>query len=195
MGRVAVVLGTAECWLEDYYFAVSLLPSDHLVYAVKYAGVLWSGHLRAWCSLHPEKWEKWIAERRGLGYPDPDLWFSHRLPRRGGRRQETWSLPQGTIVEDFKWPGEEQSGSTSLFATRMALRECTRIVLCGCPMDASFGNVRPNSERFSSHVQGFRYTWERVAPRLGDRVRSCSGWTASLLGRPTRQWIEDDSGV
>lgn len=88
--------------------------------------------------------------------------------------------------------GAHNSGSSGLFAVRFALEDlkATRIVLAGVPLDVSphyFGGGD------WANARNFRLAWNFMFTRgeLND-VRSMSGWTAKLLGRPTPQWLQTD---
>lgn len=76
------------------------------------------------------------------------------------------------------------SGSSALLGVQAALGlGYDRVVLCGCPLT---GKNDKNGD-----YENFRKGW---TPRLGElagRVRSMSGWTAEVLGRPTKEWIHD----
>jgi hypothetical protein len=37
--------------------------------------------------------------------------------------------------------------------------------------------------------ESYRKGWERKLPDIKDRVRSMSGWTKELLGKPTKGWL------
>lgn len=75
-------------------------------------------------------------------------------------------------------------GSSSLYAAEVAIRlyGAGRVVLAGCPLDDGpryfgRGDLAP-------HLEYYREGWQAALPDLAGRVRSLSGWTAELLGRP-----------
>jgi hypothetical protein len=86
----------------------------------------------------------------------------------------------------------DQSGSSGLFAVRIALDvlKARRVVLAGMPMDDS-PHVYDAGRRSGPSFVPYRPEWRRAArDEFGGRVRSLSGWTADLLGRPDPEWLE-----
>jgi hypothetical protein len=142
-----------------------------------------------WVSLHPEKmagWRKQASElgrtsyHRGIMLPDldPDDWAN--------------AIKRGSPVEfphtrhEWRVPGCSSSGSSGLFATRLAIRMgYGRVVLAGIPMDQSphVGRTEPWTDR-----NEFVAAWGAAEQELKGKVRSMSGWSSGLLGTPTEQW-------
>lgn len=88
--------------------------------------------------------------------------------------------PGVDIIEALA-PGE-RSGSSALLGALAALKlGYRRIVLCGCPLTGK--NLA------GGDYDNFRIGWTNKQKFLDDRVRSMSGWTAELLGRPTDEWL------
>lgn len=82
------------------------------------------------------------------------------------------------VISDWWRP----SGSSSLLGTQAALRlGYTRIVLCGCPLTGSNAN--------GSKYEGFRDGWKARKNDVAPYVRSISGWTADILGKPSPEWV------
>lgn len=164
---IAVVLGGASGAWDELVRASAIAPVRH-IFAVNDAAMHYPGRLDAFVTLHPEKLSGWLGARRTAGLPEPGTVIAHT------------AAPMVTEVVDYKWPEQQSSGSSGLFAAKVALeRTDLSVVLCGVPMDASrahFFNGQPWEE-----VNQFRAAWEQVKPRLM-RVRSMSGWTAELLG-------------
>ena len=164
---IAVVLGGAAGGWDELSRASQIAPVRYLV-AVNDAACHYPGKLDAFVTLHPEKLSGWLGARRTAGLPEPACVIGH--------------VPHELVTEvvDYQWPGQTGSGSSGLFAAKIALeRTNLPVVLCGVPMEASrahFFNDQPWSD-----VEQFRAAWEWARPRLG-RMRSMSGWTAELLG-------------
>ena len=165
---IAVVLGGAAGAWEELAAASRIAPVRH-IFAVNDAAMHYPGHLDAFVTLHPEKLSGWLGARRTAGLPEPGAVIAHRMDT------------HVTEAVEYKWPEQQSSGSSGLFATKIALeRTALPVVLCGVPMDAArahFFNDQPWTD-----VDQFRAAWEQVKGRLA-RVRSMSGWTAELLGR------------
>lgn len=160
----------------DEFQALQAMTHVDAVYAVNHAAVHFPGRLRAFVTLHPEpsRLPGWIAERRSLGLPDPDEVIGHEA-----------LSPAVTRVVPYVWPGMNASGSSGLFAAKVALEDFDRVVLCGVPMDGSVHRYSGQSWDF----EPFRDAWKIALPHLRDRVRSFNGWTRDLLGPPTPDWL------
>jgi len=83
------------------------------------------------------------------------------------------------VIKDWWKP----SGSSTLLGVQAAIQVLgyDRIILCGCPLTGK--SAKGNG------YESFRNGWEPRRGMLTDRVRSMSGWTAELLGKPTEEWI------
>jgi hypothetical protein len=165
--RIAAVLGGAKGNLDE--LAALRTHADVVaVYAVNDAAAEYPGDLAAFVTLHFEKLPMWLAKRRAAGLPKPREIVSHE------------QQPHVTRVVDYRWPGMNASGSSGLFAAKVAIEAgFDDVVLCGVPMDAErahYFNGSPWHE-----VNGFFEAWEIALPHLRGRVRSMSGWTAKLL--------------
>ena len=86
-------------------------------------------------------------------------------------------------------------GSSGLLAVTVALelgkenQDQLRIVLAGVPMDPAAGNFRAPSVPWAEATV-YHPAWEERAEALKKNVRSMSGWTAELLGKPTAAWLQ-----
>lgn len=163
---IAAVLGGARGGFDE----LAALRDVAAVFAVNDAAAEYPGPLAAFVTLHHEKLPLWLAHRRAAGFPEPDEIIAHE------------DAPNVTRVVDYRWPGMNASGSSGLFAVKIALEQTELpVVLCGVPMDAAGTHYAQST--FANDVGAFRDAWNIALPRLKDRVRSMSGWTAELLGR------------
>ena len=179
--RSALILGSANCLRDDLERALDLGEFDCVI-ACKGAGLIWSGSLAAWVSLHPERLPGDIARRQARGFPPAERTYGHK------------PVPGVSHHMNYRWPDQKTSGSSGLFALRVAIEEfgCDRNVLCGIPLDKSLGRVDG-----LSHWPGamaFKRGWEETLPIIRDKARSMSGWTRNLLGEPTTSWLYDEVG-
>lgn len=171
-----LVVGSGACVWEDLSALVALLhgPWPGVVVAVNDMIAHYPGRVDHAVSLHADKLESWLTERR----------------RRGGNRDlVTWSHPMRHTPAK-RTIEQRGAGSSGLLAVWVAFEVgCERVVLCGVPMDGQghFFDPRPwaDAERYAK-------AWEERRHALTD-VRSMSGWTRSLLGAPTREWLEGRS--
>lgn len=175
---LALVLGSADCLFDDIEDFYRLGHAD-VVAACNDAIPMWTGHLSAACSLHQNKLSGWLKQRQENGLELPDYAYAFE-----GR---SWD------VTPYKFEGQEATGSSGLYALKVALCDlgATHAVLCGIPMDQRGHFFNPASWRgHRSHRKG----WEQALPAIKDRARSMSGWTAELLGKPDAAWMKTNGG-
>lgn len=175
---IAFALGGADTLWDDLKAASALVEPD-LVVACNDALVHYPGPLAAACSLHHEKMERWLKDRVASGFNVPDRVFA----RIGGAPFEE---------TDYMLPGQLRTGSSGLFAVKVALIDlgAAKVICCGIPMDKRphfFSGA--NWQASQIHKTG----WVQALPEIEDRVKSMSGWTRKLLGEPTKEWLNDDS--
>jgi hypothetical protein len=133
-------------------------------------------------SLHPQKFAGWMKERDRKDFPKPKQFVTFT----GHPKSE---VPID-LVMDYQWPSMGQSGSTGLFAVKVARDSAfNKIVLCGVPMDK-----RPHffSQPEWTQVESFWPAWGKMLDHFKTETRSMSGRTMELLGKPTREWLADE---
>lgn len=160
------------------------LAEFNAVIAVNDAGAAHEGELDVWATLHAEKLPGWVRQRAENGFPPARAIAAHAGNSEQGNPR---SYPVDHII-DYCWPGMNASGSSGLFAVKVAIElGFDRIVLCGVPMraaDAHFFDSQPWGE-----VESFTAAWPVALPFIADKTRSMSGWTQELLGAPTPEWL------
>lgn len=167
--RTALVLGGAECVFRDIEAATALFEPAGVV-GVNILGIHWPGRFEAWVSLHGDRLPLWAERRRRRALPP-----HHRLI--------------GPEDAPHRFPGQENTGSSSLFAVKVALDVLgfDRVVVCGAPLVPEAAHFDDPAPWKAARL--YREGWREALPHIADRVRSCSGWTAELLGTPTPDWI------
>lgn len=176
---IAFVLGGAECIWADLESAQSLC-SPHIVVAVNDIGVDYPGRIDHWVSYHTDFLDKWARLRAARGMPD----IQHYWTGKGG---PTKSAPKGTRTVNAV------GGSSGMLATYVALKvDAAKVILCGIPIDAKMPHYHKH-KKGAAWTEALKYQkhWREAANNdFRDRVRSMSGWTAELLGSPTKEWLE-----
>lgn len=171
----ALVLGGALSVWADASNALGLFEPAMTV-AVNDIGAAWSGPIDIWASLHPEKFPVWCAQRERRGFAPAGELVGHEIA--GGAHRAV----------DYRWPGMNTSGSSGLFAVKLAIEAgADRVVLAGVPMapeGAHFFTTAPWTER-DSFIAG----WQAAMPFITGKVRSMSGTTKDWLGVPTPEWL------
>lgn len=153
---------------------------EALTVACNHAGRDCADPVDAWATMHSELMPLWIKSRAEQGHPPAKQLYhaSHRA-----------HYPEGSK------PVESWGGSSGLLCVKVALDlGCTKIILCGVPMHQNFHHYDRPNRRWSEAAQYHR-SWEKRLPEMQGRVKSCSGWTARLLGSPDRNWIDGDTGT
>lgn len=172
-----LVLGGAKSVWRDASAATDLADPD-LIVAVNDIGSVWPDRLDIWATLHPEKMADWREQRRSNGHTGAREHVAH----------ERWSGVDR--LTPYQWPGMNASGSSGLYAVKVALEAgASRVVLAGIPMSAG---AHFNREGPWNDLGSFTEAWKIALPRLRDAVRSMSGWTRELLGAPTPEWLAGD---
>lgn len=177
--RVAAVLGGATGGLDELAQLRAMVTVD-AVFAVNDAAADYDGNLAAFVTLHPEHLPRWLGARRSAGRIEPYEVVAHE------------QKPGVTRVVDYMWPGMNASGSSGLFAAKVALEKFDHVVLCGVPMQAARAHYF-NSDPWDE-VNGFTDAWRIALPHLAN-VRSMSGWTAELLGKPDIAFLHPAGGT
>ena len=181
--RTALVLGGAGCVWDDLEAALDLGEFQGVV-ACNDAGAAYPGEIDAFVSLHAEKAPLWMERRVRAGHPWPKAVLGHEgVTVRGG-------LPACiTGTTPFRLPGQQDTGSSGLFALKVALIDLgfDRAVLCGVPMTIDQGHFfDPAAWRAAV---SYRRGWEQALPAIKHRARSMSGWTLERLGAPDAEWL------
>ena len=183
--RTALVLGGAGCVWEDLEAALEL-GEYHGAVACNDAGAFYPGTLDAWVSLHPDKFGIWASKRVAGGFGLPAAILGHL--EASGRKALPLCVTGRT---EFRFDGQKTTGSSGLFALKVALVDLgfNRAVLCGVPMTARDGHFFDTAEWRGdiAHQRG----WLEVMPQIKDRARSMSGWTREKLGAPDEDWLSE----
>lgn len=185
---ITAILGGADGVWEELDSLMAMEPGcvDFIV-AVNEAGRDYTGHYDVWATLHTEKLAIWLEDRRRIGERDPDMFY---IPNEVHLRlTQRMDIPPAMVHVGADLI---QNGSSGLFAVEVArrLRPENRIVLCGIPMDGAKGHYF--SEGPWTDAENYRWAWFKAVPKLTTIVRSMSGWTQEILGRPDTAWINQE---
>jgi hypothetical protein len=169
----ALVLGGADTLHADKAAALSMFEPD-LIIACNHAGRDEPGRLDHWATMHADLMPHWLGQRRAAGRPEPgQLWHARhrgRLAIESSRSIESWG------------------GSSGLLCVAVAYElGATRIALAGVPMSKVFHHYDDPKQWLEARQ--YWPAWEQRKHIMLGRVRSFSGWTANLLGVPTKEWL------
>ena len=98
---------------------------------------------------------------------------------------------------DVVWNLHNSGGTSGLFAVKIALLlGYEKIIVCGVPMDNSGHYFDPDDVNVNQAAKfgddkATIAPWSDIAKREvpKQRVRSMSGRTATILGKPTKEWV------
>lgn len=187
---VALILGGAlNVWREI----------DEALTLGEYVGVIscndmiaqWPGSLDAVVTLHPEKLIGWLSQRERRGFRAPEKIFLKPEWRERCDRQQIARVEALEPFEtEYRFSGQTRSGSSGLFAAKVALEDLgfAKAVGCGVPMDA--GAMHILRQRRWGGAAAMQCGWEEALPAVIDRLKSMSGWTRELLGPPSPDWMQ-----
>lgn len=138
----------------------------------------WPGGVDAAVSLHPGYFlsKGWLRKREERGYAPPKRLIGHEEWKRGG-------APEGLELTEYRFPGVEKSGSSGLFAAKVALIDLgfERVVFCGVPLTVTPHFFGGDPWKFA---ENYRRVWLTLPDEYRNRMRSMSGWTRVYLGAP-----------
>jgi hypothetical protein len=182
--KSAIVIGGARCVFDDIDAACALARFDLWIVCNDIGGVL-RDDIDYWVTLHPEKLRGWQDKRAAAGFNQDYKSIIHVRSD-----EECTGRPRIDEVIPYEWDGVSGSGSSGLFAVRVAkLKGAKRIVLAGVPMTAKAGHFFDDKDW--GEFDSFLGTWAQLEARLKKCCRSMSGWTAALLGKPDAKWIDE----
>lgn len=191
-GRALLVLGAAACLWDD----LAAVGDDGWTgdrMAVNLTAINYDRHpVLHWATVHPNMplfqkdipWWRHRDDRKARPFHLHGATFDTRtksisLAAKNPRPEDIWEWP---------WPGRFRQGSSSLFAAEKGLDLGYTVVLCGVPLDDSdyfFRRLTPEErEKYGFRRRHCHAMWERRAADWGGKVKSMSGFTAELLGRP-----------
>lgn len=174
LSAVALVIGGAPTVWSELEQAMGLVGDrDARIIVTNHAGRLYEGDIDAWVTLHPEMFEPWREERA-----EKRLNTDYRSLVYAGRK----AVP-GTEPYRQRW-----NGSSGLFAAQLALDVlgCAGVILSGVPLEREAGHFHtPGAWKMADHYRDAA----RKAKAEGASIRSMSGWTADLFGRPDEEWL------
>lgn len=179
--KVGLVLGGAAClWADVRAFREFADPEECTIIAVNDAGFAWPGRLDHWASLHAEEFAWRRQKRAAHGYPYGYVTWGRGYPI--GLEHLARAVDR-TLGAD--WVTDGSSGWLGIgVAWTLGLR---RIVLAGMPMDGGGRIARAGGWRDHTSYRG---PWVRERDKLAPYLRSMSGWTAELFGRPDAAFLD-----
>ena len=180
--KSAIILGGAACVWEDMEAALALGHYDATI-AINDILEYYDGEIDYAVSLHPQKYAGWMKERDRKDFPKPKCFVGFV----GKKATDAYQID---LIVDYLWPGMGKSGSSGLFAVKVAIDQgFDKIVLCGIPMD-----LRQHffSAKEWTQADKFWDAWPKMANHFKNETRSMSGRTKELLREPTRQWLTEE---
>lgn len=173
---IALCLGGAARVHGDALNAISIIGrAPDLVVACNDVAALWAGEVDALASHHPESIPRWLALRAEAGQPPP-------------RRVVIPNHYEGHPATDIM--ATAWDGGSGLYTAEVAIKllGAHGAILCGVPLDPNEPHVVREGPWPAAPT--FRSGFRAALAAEGGRIRSMSGWTKSVLGVPTADWID-----
>lgn len=165
-----VVIGSAECWNTDLENFRQLCQNFDII-AIGF-DCQYQGKIDFFATYHYPDIQKYKEKRIQNGL-DIDFKVIHH---KTGRKKTGID-----IIEPYQPP----TGSSALLGVLSAISQgYKKIVLCGCPMEGK--------SAWTPSYKVFQRGWIRKSKEVAPFVRSMSGWTASFLGSPSKEWIDEN---
>lgn len=181
---VAFVLGGAKTVWADLKEAKEL-AIPHTYIATNETGRDFIDFLPHWCTLHTEKITAWYMQRinwRCKGDGDIGQFWTSNVK----------TLPNNDFLTPLSFRHVQSwDGSSGLLAITVALAlGYQKIILCGVPLDKKAGHYFSPDEPWMDGPR-YRHAWIKHKGDMEGRVKSMGGWTQSLLGAPTKEWVQN----
>lgn len=178
----ALCIGSSATVWDDIAAACELFEPDVVIGVNRFARD-YPASLDGWTSYHPEQLPRWVDERRKKGLPDHKAYFApaHRQAFR----------PRG--LEPF-YRHTPVGGSSGLGAVQVALEhfKADKVVCAGIRIDAEQGHFNSGESGVKpvwAEGERFQAAWRKLPLDVRAKIRSVSGWTSELLGKPDSDWI------
>src|SRR5262249_42521853 len=142
----ALILGGSDKVFEEAEAAQKLFTPD-AIFVINDMIALWPGRVDYICSLHPEKIEDWLQNRKVRGFAI-DNGFEVWAHKKQAFRAKAEFKGIDKVTDDW-------AGSSGLFATKVALQEgFQKVVLAGIPMERNHGHVK--RKHYFAAAEAFR---------------------------------------
>jgi hypothetical protein len=171
--KVAIIVGGARSVWEEVGATAALLAeagTEARWFVINDMIPMFPGSCTA-VSLHVERIKGWLERRAKAGWPKPD---------------EVWAHAKHAEATHFT---EDWRGSSGLFAIAVARQlGYDRIVLCGIPMRPDAGHIVRGAALWNAAEQ-FMGGWKMHEKEIAPHVRSWSGVTAEMFGKPDQAFV------
>lgn len=186
-----IITGSAECLWQDYLQATRLTKDEDLMCVNLSAICFYFRHINHLVTLHHNKMKNFYAAAMIQRQERQDFPRQRRktLIDKKFNKILTHSISDNSKV-DFVWQIGNPGGTSGLFATQIALAlGYTKIILCGIPINALRRFYDSPNKTFPYEGISQQEPWQIANRKFDNRVRSMSGKTAELLGKPDKQWL------
>lgn len=186
--KLALVIGSASCWMDDAETAMAMAKFD-AVCCIKRAGIHWPYRFHVWATLHPEFQPDFEDRRRRLGFPG-----GHEVVCPPDSELGTAGKNQKADRRvSYRYKGMNASGGSGLYGAKVMIDDGFKVVLAGCPMteEPHFLKHETWGTDAWKGVSAFMAGFENMKPYLLSRCKSMSGKTREILGAPSIEWLTE----
>lgn len=203
MRKPIIIIGGGHTVLDDWKYYTSMFmdrPDRYCDIGVVNDQIYtFQGRVDYFFTLHGEKMEGWFNYRESK-VESPEQWsfeiYCHRSERWKNtchdvaKKDFEFNTTKYNDILNYEIVNQKWEGSSGLYAVQNALElGYEKILLCGIPMDIGRNIFRPRKWK-----QGDKYWngWLNAYDTIKNNVRSPSGRTSELLGKPDMNWIGYD---
>ena len=160
-----VLIGAAPCTHQDYAQLKLLGLPEHDILIV---------------GANVENYEQYDAKYFATYHPECLYAMKKRPFIVISNRQE-----RGMVDVILPLAEKEPTGSSALLGALFGIEEgYDKLILCGCPLQGK--SETKKGYPYSAFWKGWQFHFNDVK----GKTKSMSGWTAELLGKPTKEWID-----
>lgn len=179
---VLLIVGDSTHVLDDLNEFISICPTNFDTMCMNY-----SHKIVPWDIQHFVAGDSHMEDMQNMAAELPDTCLKH-----------CWNpKSKGFHIRWVRNGRSGWNGTTANLGIKIGIAlGYTRIVLAGVPMDTSgnwYARLLPSADvKQGKNHEAHLWKWNEIASRPISRlIRSMSGNTEKLLGKPTREWIEE----
>lgn len=195
--KPVLIIGGAKSVYEDLEYLQNMVNPYKLddvfyIHLINDQIHTWPHRVDFYSSLHGEKVEKWFEERKKKRNQWNFITFIHRIHK--------WK-DQSYCNMDIREVKDKWRGSSGLYAVQVTHEQLglDKMILAGIPMSDESNLFREEDSwsQFAKYRKGWNHVQKLVKNgnmiNIFENVRSTSGWTADKLGKPTKEFILEES--
>jgi hypothetical protein len=186
-----IITGSSECLWSDYLKAIDLTEKEDLMCVNLSAICFHHRRINHLVTLHHGTMKNFYAAAMIQRTEREEYPRQRRkaVINKKFKKILTHSI-SGNSKVDLVWDIGNPGGTSGLFATQIALAlGYEKIILCGIPINNTRRFYDSPNHKFKYEGISQQEPWQIANKKFDNRVRSMSGKTAELLGKPDKKWL------